>query len=977
MKIQEPYNQYNRKLLTLLAVIFGIGISVLPLFGISVFTENPEILPFSLGKVITYSITATALFSYAIQLRKQWLIIIGLAGLLTIKVFLLYLLVYQFHIPTGNLPLNLSDFTQNSQSLLVYYQGFSFLLGINLVLFYLILEGLYPIEWSMLEIVPFVGFMYCLIQLVSIIVIGLLESNTFLLDPSSLTSVLGLGFLVGSIVLFKENGSLLYFLPSKSESGFMFRFALVFTVFIPVLFANLFFKTYSGISTSTELLWSQVGIVGYILLVVSGFFRFSNKVKNYQLEQLDSDRLLIEKNLEITKINQELDHANKVLAYYNEEIQKNFLQLKRSSEIQQEQQNHIERLLSASLEESENKYKRIFDSHPLPVIIFSISDTKVLNANLAAQNLYGYELEQFRSLSYQNLLANGIEQVEGYSTIFNELSASNQTITLKQNNAKGDLLVVQSVGYSIEYEGELAYMAVFIDVTDKYITDYRFKSLSDSLQVVFFELDRNYNYVYMNKFCEDLVQKSASELIGTNLLDFLPSYKGSKFLEMVDLTIATNAPQSFLMDVTGPIIEDVYYDVYFYPTLAGVAILSREVTKEREIQLAFEKQQELINAIVTTIPSLVYIRNLETELFEFSNEGLINVLGDGEYTKLEKLDDIRKLVHPSDLYLFELVLAKPAEILKNQSTINVEYRLRNAKGNYVFINHRLVPFETDTNGTLIKVLSVLNSVQDYKQIQAELTFAKSKAEDASIAKSNFLANMSHELRNPLYALSGITQILERDFTEEPRLALYVDLMKQSTVRLLDTIGDVLDLSKIEQNKIQIQYAHFDLALLIQKVVQIYSPMAARKGLTLDFSTDFKKFIVNLDSVLIDRILGNLISNAVKFTFTGGITICLDKFIEANTQKVVITVSDTGIGMSKEFLENYIFKSFEQESGGITKVYEGTGLGLHIIKKYIELQEGSISVESKKNQGSTFFVMFKQPLETNTTTTKNETQNITN
>lgn len=974
----ETYYPYNRKLLTLLAVTFGFGISVLPFLGIPVFSENLENLPFSLGKVITYSITCTALFSFIVMQSNQWLKLIGLIGLVLVKGCLLYLLVYKLHMPLGELPLNLSELSPKSESLLVYYQGFSFLLGINLVLFYLILEGLYSNQWSILEIVPFVGFVYCLIQVSSILLIGFLEGSQLLIDANSLISVLGLGLLVGSIVLFKEDGSLLFFLPSKSESGFMFRFALVFTVFIPVLFANLFFKTYHGISNPSEVLWSQILIVGYILIVVSGFFRFSNKVKNYQIEQSDSDRLLIEKNLEITKINQELDHANKVLAYYNEEIQKNFYQLKRSSEIQRDQQSHIENLLSASLEESENKYKRIFDSHPLPVIIFSISDTNVLNANLAAQKLYGYNLDQFRTLLYQDLLDKGVEQLAGFSTPFNDLRSASTTITLKQNSASGALLVVESVGYSIDYEGELAYMAVFIDVTDKYITDYRFKSLSDSLQVVFFELDREYNYVYMNKFCEELIQTSAAELVGTNLLDFLPSYKGSKFLEMVDLTIATNEPQLFIMDVKGHhILTDTFYDVYFYPTLAGVAVLSREITKEKQIQLAFEKQQELINAIVTTIPSLVYIRNLETEIFEFSNEGMGNVLGEGEYEKPKSLNDIRKLVHPSDLYLFEQVLAKPAEILKNQNTINVEYRLRNNTGSYVFVNHRFVPFETDASGKLIKVLSVLNSVQDYKQIQAELTFAKSKAEDASIAKSNFLANMSHELRNPLYALSGITQILERDFTNEPRLGLYVDLMKQSTERLLDTIGDVLDLSKIEQNKIQVQSAVFDLTELIQNAIKFYSPMALKKGLTLDFASAFTEVLVNLDTVLVDRVLGNLISNAVKFTFTGGITICLDKFIEGNSQKVIITVSDTGIGMSNEFLENYIFKSFEQESGGITKVYEGTGLGLHIIKKYIELQEGSIWVESQKNKGSTFFVMFKQPLEIKQTTNENETKDIIN
>jgi PAS domain S-box-containing protein len=975
MTNQENHNLYNRKLLTLLAVVFGVGLSLLPLFGVSVYAEKLEGMSLSLGSAMAYAIALTGLFSFFTLQAKSSLRFTGLVGLILLKISLLYLLFYHLHIPLKNEPTNLHHLYGNASSLLVYFHGFGFLLAINLVLLFLIVESLNPSLKQTLEVVPFAGFVYFFIQLLSILLIGYLEGNVLLIDANALTGLLGIGMLVGSILFFRENSSLLYFFPSKSESGFMFRFALVFTVCIPVLLINLFFKTYDGISNSNQLLTSQVLILAYVLIVVSGVFRFSNKVKKYQIEQLVNEGLLIEKNLEISKVNQELDSANKVLAYYNAEIQLNYSQLKASSEIQRGQQDHIEQLLANSLAESENKYKKIFDSHPLPVVLFSIADALVLNANQAAQNLYGYDLEVFKRLTYYNLLSN---TENGHSDTFSHLmnEGSNKPITQKHQDLEGNLLVVETLGYQIDYEGEEAYMAVFINVTEKYITDYRFKSLSDSLQVVFFEIDREYNYVYMNKFCEVLVQRTAAELIGTNLLDFLPFYKDSEFIKMVDLTIATNKPQSFLMDVIGPIVEDEYYDVYFYPTLAGVAILSREVTQEKKIQIAFERQQELLNAIVTTIPSLVYVRNLESELFDFANDGLAVLLGDPNYGKPNKLDDIRELVHPADLYMFEEVLAKPVEILKKQPTINVEYRIKYNEKSFIYVNHKLVPFEADENGNLVKVLSVLNSVQDYKQIQTELTLAKSKAEDANVAKSNFLANMSHELRNPLHALSGITQILERDFVHEPKLALYVDLMKQSTSRLLDTIGDILDLSKIEQNKITIQKTNFDLVQLIQNVVKIYSPMAFRKRLTLEFATAFTEVFVNLDPVLIDRVLGNLISNAVKFTFTGDITICLDNFIEGNCQKVVISISDTGIGMSEEFLENYIFKSFEQESGGITKVYEGTGLGLHIIKKYIELQEGTIWVESQKNKGSTFFVMFTQPLREKPNNHHNETENIT-
>lgn len=240
---------------------------------------------------------------------------------------------------------------------------------------------------------------------------------------------------------------------------------------------------------------------------------------------------------------------------------------------------------------------------------------------------------------------------------------------------------------------------------------------------------------------------------------------------------------------------------------------------------------------------------------------------------------------------------------------------------------------------------------------AELAVAMGKAQAADRLKSAFLATMSHELRTPLNSIIGFTGIILQGIVgplnDEQKKQM--NMVRESARHLLSLINDVLDISKIEAGQLQIAYENFDLRQTIEKTVENVRPLAAKKGLELTCAISPGIETVNGDQRKVEQILLNLISNAIKFTEEGSVTIKC----EPEGRNVEIRVIDTGIGIKEEDTET-IFQAFQQIDSGLSRKYEGTGLGLSICKRLVELMGGKIRVASVWGSGST--VSFSLPKE---------------
>ncbi|MEM7672405.1 MAG: CheR family methyltransferase [Verrucomicrobiota bacterium] len=307
-----------------------------------------------------------------------------------------------------------------------------------------------------------------------------------------------------------------------------------------------------------------------------------------------------------------------------------------------------------------------------------------------------------------------------------------------------------------------------------------------------------------------------------------------------------------------------------------------------------------------------------------------------------------KRVHPEDL---EFVKNTLNDCLEGRTDRwSCEHRFARSKsGDWEWVYQMGRVNRRSASGEPLEMSGTTMNIHKRKIMELDLIRAKDAAEVAAREKASFLSTMSHEIRTPMTGVIGNAEILK--LSDELPNSLYetVDSISQSGENLLNLINGILDFSRLEAGKVDINYAETDLKKEISSVSKILSYEAKEKSVNLETDFEITNELFNLDIILIKQVILNLVSNAVKFTSEGG-TVSLK--IKQKFSKLSFSVIDTGIGIEKDVLER-LFDPFEQANTSITRQFGGTGLGLSISKNIVQLLGGEIRVESESGKGSTF------------------------
>ena len=295
--------------------------------------------------------------------------------------------------------------------------------------------------------------------------------------------------------------------------------------------------------------------------------------------------------------------------------------------------------------------------------------------------------------------------------------------------------------------------------------------------------------------------------------------------------------------------------------------------------------------------------------------------------------------------------------VESRRPLSEEFQVRGSggDGDPIWIEMRLQPVVGGPDGAVATVIGVTRDITARKAELAEIMAARDEAERISRAKSAFLATMSHELRTPLNAIIGFSELLHRDLlikSREPSQAEYCRIIHQSGEHLLSLVKDLLDVSKIESGKFSIELEPFDLIEVAPGAVETLRPVALRKGITLtcDIPEDLPDMLA--DRRAVRQIIINLVSNACKFTQSGG---SVSVTARSLGNKIELTVADTGIGIAPEHLA-MLGRPFYQVDLRYARQNEGAGLGLSIVRGLVELHNGEMTIESTVGRGSRFSVV---------------------
>ncbi len=682
-------------------------------------------------------------------------------------------------------------------------------------------------------------------------------------------------------------------------------------------------------------------------------------------ERKQVEAMLQKKNFEIEAQNKEYEELNERLIQTNIELS-----------ISKEQ-----------IEESEKKYRLVFENVPLGIIHYNNKGV-ITSCNERFVDIIGSSKEVLIGLNMINLPDKNIvlalnQSLSGsigyYYDDYHSITANKITpvqiifapIFSKKNEVIGGVGIVEDVTERKRNEDKLKkqneeYLALNEELQQANEKLYMAKEIAEENEEKYSSIVKILpdgviihtagKIVFMNDAALKIVKgKSFDDYIGKPAINFVhPDYRELALQRIknsfCDKKYAELAEEAFIDSENNPVYVLVAGSPFKYQGQPSMLTVFTDISKIKSTELELikakektEENEKKFRVLVETSPDVIVLTDIEGNQL-FRNAAYYQSLGFSVDENVS-LDGFSR-VHPEDI----LIVKESMKQLMANGIMKGEYRVLHKEGYWVY-RQTIAKIIYNERNEPHQILTIMRDITDNKKAEQELIKAKEKAEESDRLKTAFLANMSHEIRTPMNGILGFAELLKRPQLSGEQQQEYIRIIEKSGVRMLNIINDIIDISKIESGETKVSYSQTNINEQLDFIYKFFKPEVEQKGLKLLVKSTLPSAhpCVIADREKIYAILTNLIKNAIKFTENGSI----EFGCKSDGTFLHFFVSDTGIGIPRN-RQYAIFERFVQADISDSRAFQGAGLGLAITKAYVEMLGGKIWFESDEGSGTTFF-----------------------
>jgi PAS domain S-box-containing protein len=636
------------------------------------------------------------------------------------------------------------------------------------------------------------------------------------------------------------------------------------------------------------------------------------------------------------------------------------------------------KFLRIKQESPDKKFKTLLESSGDSILIHDMKG-RVLEANHVACEIFGYTRSKMLGKHIKDLRTN-IHLTE-FGQQIEKLKQTGYFIFEMDSLRRDGTVIPQEINNRlIEYEGEAAVISIGRDISERKHTEEALRDSERKYRMLFEEFpggiaqfDTEGVITLCNESFVNLVGNHEKEKISLNLLNLLeeknpeeknPEEKNpeEKNPEEKSATHLPEVPVHYDMKYisgnknggNGRIPVAITYKPLMSENsgLAGGIVLVEDLTEVKRLEIVRLQQIESLRKLVDSIPVPAFCKD-RNGIYIACNRAFETLM---RMQKKEILgNSLRSFTSPKFAEKYHIM---DIELVKHKTTRVYETSLKFADGSVhqVMLNKFVFSGVTEEDSVL---LGIMIDITERKQAEEKMLQAKMAAEAANKAKTTFIVNMSHELRTPLNAVIGFSDLLlsETFGPLNEKQKRYTENISKSGNHLLDVINDVLDISRLELGNIELYYETVDVPGIIEEVQRVLSPLSVEKNISIETNIGQGLKTIIADRVKLKQILYNILNNAIKFSSEGG---KVNIAAELREDMVEISVKDEGLGIHEVDYEK-VFQPFVQIDESISRKHGGVGLGLALVKRFVELHGGKVWVKASPGKGSTFiFRIPKRP-----------------